>query len=311
MVSEAVFYGYRPMQIAISSGQLKDGMNVYSWLMEQPGTFSRFSSLLFSGAHNGDTFMSFIDLPQLLPPQLPSLSTPTGQFETKDFTHLIVADLRSIEGLEFALEAVLHMASSGDKARLSFLHNGHTSITAKVVPTSGADQEQLVVARALQTAISSSRSLKRIFPFVVRLLASALRHVRQQQDSEVPLDLVARVASESQLDRPNEDLLKEMQAALSGGIHATLTRQCQEAVNSLGLAPGQRAVVTNGRIVRLHEGYIFTRDDLKLLEKYEAVMRVDFVKPFVEDKTHHGIHPDDLTRLLSSPLPKPLNPAFV
>lgn len=58
-------------------------------------------------------WVSLAKYKELLPPHTAFLSFPTTEFELKEFTHLVIGDLSTRQGLVQALEAVLRLKEAG------------------------------------------------------------------------------------------------------------------------------------------------------------------------------------------------------
>ncbi|KAF5386468.1 hypothetical protein D9757_005906 [Collybiopsis confluens] len=257
------------LQEELYSGRLTDDNSekVSTYFFDLPTTARRRNEYIVPSKESLD----ILSLPELLVgsgynSNAPSFIYPL-ESEVIPITMHIVADLDSIDGLEFVREALLSMEKNST-ARLAFVHN----------PSVPSDEEasQSLSMSSVFAHLVDNNQLSKITP--VQLLQAL-----EEGGEPVPED-----------DQTNRQVSFSSAKALKNALEldgltsrrtvrtSKFLESCQWFVRSVGLDPGQNAIIINGRVVGPIIPKRFLAADFHALQEYELLKRVQPVLSALE-----------------------------
>ncbi|KZT07030.1 glycosyltransferase family 24 protein [Laetiporus sulphureus 93-53] len=183
--------------------------------------------------------------------------------ERVPLTTYVVADLDSEAGRQLIKEALSATASGKHPSRLSFIHNP-SNLSSEM-------STQQTAVSSLLAQLATQELLHRMSPS--RLL-SALGFGDVAVQSESPQVVIS---SEGSLD----DILG--QTVLAEKDYQDYIRTGRLVARQLNLAPGERALILNGRVLGPIAAGEFSEDDFEILSAYESRKRVQPVADALED----------------------------
>uniref|UniRef100_A0A7N6FDT3 UDP-glucose ceramide glucosyltransferase-like 1 n=1 Tax=Anabas testudineus TaxID=64144 RepID=A0A7N6FDT3_ANATE len=256
-------------QRAVFMGQLTESSDVVDYLMEQPNVVPRINTLILSvdrkyldfTATPGDlytTMFSFLDTRD----KTAVVAKRMKYFTNNDddgisaVTMWIAGDFEKVSGRKLLLNALKHVKSSRG-VRVGVIDN----------PSGKPSEDNTVLYRAIWASLLTQKN-KASAEFVQKLLKEESRQLLQQGTKM-------------------KELLMQVKESLR---NAALF--CRDV---LKLSPGQRAVVSNGRILGpFEEQEEFTVEDFHLLEKITLSGSAEKVKAKVKQMGMKPKHASDL-----------------
>uniref|UniRef100_A0A9J8AA45 UDP-glucose ceramide glucosyltransferase-like 1 n=1 Tax=Cyprinus carpio carpio TaxID=630221 RepID=A0A9J8AA45_CYPCA len=232
---------------------ITESVDVVDFLMEQANVVPRINPLILSSERRYLDFTSSPGSPLMTPPdpnqcQYQSLKTyPKCGFVLYGGTVWIVADIEQPPGRQLLRNALKHMKSSSSSCRVGVINN----------PSGKPTEDNSSLYRAIWASLLTQSS-KNTLDFTLKLLkeenvellkqGTKIKHLLKQVSGGMGHD-----AFEKKFNTMEVDFLHSQQ------------KYCKEV---LKLKAGQRAVVSNGRILSLlDEEEEFSVEDFHLLEK--------------------------------------------
>ncbi|XP_078173674.1 EMS-MUTAGENIZED BRI1 SUPPRESSOR 1 [Carex rostrata] len=216
------------------------------------------------------------------------LHSPGTGDDLKPITHLLAVNVCSRTGFKL-LHGGLHYLKGGSQiGRLGFLLYSSTDASSAAL-----------LLEVFDKTIASFSNKEKVMEFL-RELCVFYESQNISSDSAL-MEKVYVLAGENDLPI---DFYKEIFSSFSLEKVQMRTRKVSKLLfGELGLANGDNAVITNGRIFTLSEGSSFLGDDLRLLESVEFDTKVKHIFEIIEgvDKWA-GVDPDELTSQFYSDL---------
>eukprot|EP00466_Bigelowiella_natans_P008096 jgi/Bigna1/134693/aug1.26_g9401 len=238
VVMTGVLMGQMKYQHAVYRGQLTDETDLDEWVSSRPNTFPRLNDDILKDSAEVALVDSVVAPPEVryLPPPgdeeeggpSPS-SSSSSSAAPPSVTHWVVANMRSVQGrvlVAASLEYWESMAADADvSSRIAIMHNAEEG---------GAGQQPPPLARALSQLSGSPRHLA--------LLGAILRAVHEEEVLEEALKALL------------QDAAAASTTATDASAPAVSTCPGDFCTRTLGLTPGENAMVANGRVVRVEGG---------------------------------------------------------
>uniref|UniRef100_A0A3Q2EG56 UDP-glucose ceramide glucosyltransferase-like 1 n=1 Tax=Cyprinodon variegatus TaxID=28743 RepID=A0A3Q2EG56_CYPVA len=259
-------------QRAAFMGQLTEGSNVVDYIMDQANVVPRMNPLILSSDRkyldltgtpgklscktNDTTMFSYLDSKDKTAVMAKRLKYFTNSDEDgmTAVTMWVVADFEKVSGRKLLLNALKHKSSPG--LRVGVINN----------PSGKLSEDNTVVYRAVWASLLTQKN-KAASEFAQKLLkeeSSQLLH-QETKIKDLGMDLDA---FEKKFNTLELDFIRSQQMF------------CQDV---LKLRPGQRAVISNGRILGPFEEHEeFTAEDFNLLERITLSGSAEKVKAKVK-----------------------------
>lgn len=246
-----------PLQKSVYKGELTDSHNILDYLMEQKNVMPRLNQRILSpdsvyvDLTGQSTSAVKSDIDGLSKEQLVSAVSSTLKYLTKredqvlrPLTLWIVGDYGKPSGRSLLTAALTHMKSS-NQLRLGIIHNNGDH------PTEGD-----VIIHAIQVALNTlDRHLSKLF--ITKLV--------KEGNAKSVISGEKGVIEFSVSNMDSDAFLNSLIHFDSAFMHLHRVF-CQKI---LKIAPGERAVLLNGRVIGpLSSDELFTDNDFQLLEKY-------------------------------------------
>ncbi|KAI5117547.1 hypothetical protein M0805_004373 [Coniferiporia weirii] len=196
-------------------------------------------------------------------------------------TTFVVADLDSEGGIALMKEA-LSSLEEGTASRLSFIHNPAPVDSASSTPHRRISP---IVSHLVTHGLLAQVSLKE---FAVLLSPESALSEDPQAFGEQ-----ATMSENSVVYQLLRDVGAAMEGLSESEVHENYAGACRLAVREFGVAPGELALIVNGRIVSGLVPFTFVSRDFATLGDYELRKRVG---PVVEALANLTITPDSLDR---------------
>ncbi|KAM3607346.1 uncharacterized protein V6R79_006111 [Siganus canaliculatus] len=274
-------------QRAVFMGQLTEGSDVVDYLMEQPNVVPRMNPLILSSDRKyldftakpvvddweDTTMFSYLDSRD----KTAVMAKRMKYFSNSDedgvsaVTVWIVGDFEKVSGRKLLLNALKHVKTSPG-VRVGVIDN----------PSGKPSEDNTVLYRAIWASLLTQKN-KAAVEFVQKLLKEESSQLLQQgtKMKELLTQGMDEDAFEKKFNTMEADFIRSQQLF------------CQDV---LKLSPGQRAVISNGRILApFEEQDEFTAEDFHLLEKITLSGSAEKVKAKVKQM---GIKPKQATDLV-------------
>ncbi|KAI1899151.1 hypothetical protein AGOR_G00058600 [Albula goreensis] len=273
-------------QRAVFMGQLSDEADVVDFLMEQPNVVPRINPLTLSADRryldfisspvvtewDDVTMFSYLDSKDKTGVVSANMKylTKTDEEVVYAETIWIIADLETPSGRRLLANAMKH-AKSSSNVRVGVISN----------PASKLTEESTVIGRAIWASLLTQKS-KDTFSFVQKLLKEET--AQQLQQGTKIKDLLVQGMDQDSFE-------KTFNTMELGFLHAQRLF-CEDV---LKLQPGQRVVVSNGRILGpFEEEEDFGSEDFHLLEKITLSTSAQKVKVQIKQTGAKGRQASDL-----------------
>ncbi|XP_041360300.1 UDP-glucose:glycoprotein glucosyltransferase 1-like [Gigantopelta aegis] len=274
------------IQQAVYKGHLHDGLTVLDWLMERDNVLPRLSSRVLSPSkitlditeniddeilHDPDTFshLPARDKTSVIAGNLKYLARKEEE-TLHPVTMWVVADLDSVEGRQHMYNAIKQLKHSGDM-RLSVVFNP--------VSSDGENKINKAVNAALNVLVGNNAR-----NFITKLVKEET--VEELKSGEKTMEDLAVHGMDikaylSALEKQSDKFLQS---------HQVFAQQV------LGFQPGDRGVVTNGKVLGpLRDGENFTTDDFALLEKFIYSQFAKKISDQIKTLGHKGTKGSELS----------------
>ncbi|XP_071331061.1 UDP-glucose:glycoprotein glucosyltransferase 2 isoform X3 [Trachinotus anak] len=274
-------------QRAVFMGQLTEGSDVVDYLMEQANVVPRMNPLIlgtdqkyldFTATPVVDdwedtTMFSFLDTRDKTAVMAKRMKYFTNSDEDgmTTVTMWIAADLERASGRKLLLNALKHMQKSSPGVRVGVIDN----------PSGKPIEDNTVLYRAIWASFLTQKN-KATAEFVQKLLKEESSQLLQQgtKIKDLLIQGMDVDAFEKKFNTLEVDFIRSQQLF------------CQDV---LKLSPGERAVISNGRILGLFEEQEeFTVEDFHLLEKITLSGSAEKVKARVKQMGMKPKHASDL-----------------
>ncbi|KAF8954770.1 hypothetical protein BDZ97DRAFT_1908037 [Flammula alnicola] len=248
------------LQEKIYEGTLSDankGERMSNYFYDLPTTSKRRNRYIFSSNAAGS--VRILNLPEVFGKTLSVSRLRLADFESISESLYVVADLDSEAGLSLIKEALTSLTSDS-KTRISFIHNP----TAPSVPGSATRPPVSWLFSHLHTR----ELLSKATPAAILSALGLENPVTPSDSPQIP------IGHESSFE------------SLTGGVtladimpeeYYDFVKSSRLVVRTLQLAPGQSALVVNGRVVGPIDSGDFRVADFKALEDYEFRKRTESV----------------------------------
>lgn len=273
-------------QRTVFIGQLTEGADVVDYLMEQPNVVPRMNSLILSNdrkyldftanpiVHDWEdtTMFSYLDSRD----KTAVVAKRMKYFSTSDtdgvnaVTVWLAGDFDKVSGRKLLINALKHVKASPG-VRVGVIDN----------PKEKPAEDNTVLYRAIWAALLSQKK-KTAVEFVLKLLKEESNQLLQKGSrmKELLLKGMDDDAFEKKFNTMEVDFIESQQLF------------CREV---LKLSPGERAVISNGRLLGLFdEQEEFTVEDFHLLEKITLSSSAEKVKTKVQEMGIKPKHASDL-----------------
>uniref|UniRef100_A0A8B9KK17 UDP-glucose ceramide glucosyltransferase-like 1 n=1 Tax=Astyanax mexicanus TaxID=7994 RepID=A0A8B9KK17_ASTMX len=262
-------------QRAVFMGQISEGLDVVDFLMEQSNVVPRINPVILSPERryldftaspvaddwDDSTMFSFLDSKDKTAVVSKRMKYLTKHEEEMVYgvTIWIIADIEQAPGRQMLLNALKHMKSSSSNSRVGVINN----------PGGTPSEDNSSLYKAIWASFLTQTS-KNTLDFTLKLLkedtVQLITHDTKIKD--LLLQGMDQDAFEKKFNTLEVDFLRSQQ------------RFCQEV---LKLKAGQRAVVSNGRILGpFTEDEEFSADDFHLLEKITLSTSAEKIKAKVK-----------------------------
>uniref|UniRef100_A0A8C4IKQ2 UDP-glucose ceramide glucosyltransferase-like 1 n=1 Tax=Dicentrarchus labrax TaxID=13489 RepID=A0A8C4IKQ2_DICLA len=261
-------------QRAVFMGQLTEGSDVVDYLMEEANVVPRMNPLILSTdrqyldftAKPGDlydwedtTMFSFLDSRDKTAVMAKRMKYFTNSDEDgmSAVTMWIVGDFEKVSGRKLLLSALKHMQKASPGVRVGVIDN----------PSGKPSEDNTVLYRAIWASLLTQKN-KAAAEFVQKLLKEESSQLLQQGTKMKDLLIQVKEGLRNVFNTLEVDFIRSQQ------------QFCQDV---LKLRPGQRAVISNGRILGpFEEQEEFTVEDFHLLEKITLSGSAEKVKAKVK-----------------------------
>ncbi|XP_072542692.1 UDP-glucose:glycoprotein glucosyltransferase 2 isoform X2 [Salminus brasiliensis] len=247
-------------QRAVFMGQISEGLDVVDFLMEQANVVPRINPVILSPDRryldftaspvaddwDDSTMFSFLDSKDKTAVVSRRMKYLTKHEEEMVYgvTIWIIADIEQAPGRQMLLNALKHMKSGSSNSRVSVINN----------PSGKPSEDNSSLYRAIWASFLTQTS-KNTLDFILKLL----------KEDAVQLLMQGTKIKDLLLQGMDQDAFEKKFNTLEVDFLHSQQRFCQEV---LKLKAGQRAVVSNGRILGpFAEDEEFSADDFQLLEK--------------------------------------------
>uniref|UniRef100_A0A8C3BB67 UDP-glucose ceramide glucosyltransferase-like 1 n=1 Tax=Cairina moschata TaxID=8855 RepID=A0A8C3BB67_CAIMO len=220
----------------VTMHKILETTNVVEYIMNQPNVVPRINSrILTSDREYLDlTAMTFLHSPSNIPPAPPPFFSADDSF-VRPVTFWIVGDFDKPSGRQLLYDAIKHQKSSNN-VRISMINN----------PSEDPNSKNTLVAKAIWAALQTQTS-NNAKNFITKMAKE-----ETAKALEAGADILEFAVGVKAFESPKVDFI------LSHAIY------CRDV---LKLKKGQRAVISNGRIIGpLEDGEMFNQDDFHLLE---------------------------------------------
>uniref|UniRef100_A0A8C4IH67 UDP-glucose ceramide glucosyltransferase-like 1 n=1 Tax=Dicentrarchus labrax TaxID=13489 RepID=A0A8C4IH67_DICLA len=252
-------------QRAVFMGQLTEGSDVVDYLMEEANVVPRMNPLILSTDRQyldftDTTMFSFLDSRDKTAVMAKRMKYFTNSDEDgmSAVTMWIVGDFEKVSGRKLLLSALKHMKASPG-VRVGVIDN----------PSGKPSEDNTVLYRAIWASLLTQKN-KAAAEFVQKLLKEESSQLLQQgtKMKDLLIQGMDDDAFEKKFNTLEVDFIRSQQ------------QFCQDV---LKLRPGQRAVISNGRILGpFEEQEEFTVEDFHLLEKITLSGSAEKVKAKVK-----------------------------
>ncbi|XP_075896251.1 UDP-glucose:glycoprotein glucosyltransferase 2 isoform X2 [Nelusetta ayraudi] len=246
-------------QRAVFMGQLTEGLDVVDYLMEQPNVVSRMNPLVLSTERQyldftsnpvvseweDATMFSYVDVKDKIAITAKRMKYFTHKDEDgiSAVTTWIVGDFEKESGRKLLLNALNHLKASPG-VRVGVIDN----------PSGKPSEDNTVVFRAIWASLLTQKN-KAATEFVQKILKEETIMLLQQRTK----------MKDFLIQGMDDDAFEKKYNTLEVDFIRSQQLFCRDV---LKLSPGQRAVISNGRILApLQEGEEFGMEDFHLLEK--------------------------------------------
>ncbi|XP_066542592.1 UDP-glucose:glycoprotein glucosyltransferase 2-like [Hoplias malabaricus] len=262
-------------QRAVFMGQISEGVDVVDFLMEQANVVPRINPMILSPERryldftaspvaddwDDSTMFSFLDSKDKTAVVSKRMKYLTKHEEETvlGVTIWIIADIEQAPGRQMLLNALKHMKSGGSSSRVGVINH----------PSGKPTEENSSLYRAIWASLLTQTS-KNTLEFTLKLL------------EEESIHLLARGTKIKDLilQGMDQDAFEKKFNTLEVGFLRSQQSFCQDV---LKLKTGQRAVVSNGRILGpFEEEEDFSADDFHLLEKITVSTSAEKIKAKVK-----------------------------
>ncbi|XP_037395129.1 UDP-glucose:glycoprotein glucosyltransferase 2 isoform X3 [Pygocentrus nattereri] len=262
-------------QRAVFMGQISEGMDVVDFLMDQANVVPRINPVVLSPDRryldftaspvaddwDDSTMFSFLDSKDKTAVVSQRMKYLTKHEEEMVYgvTIWIIADIEKAPGRQMLLNALKHMKSSSSSSRVGVINN----------PSSEPTEDNSSLYRAIWASILT-QTAKNTLDFTLKLL----------KEETVQLLTRGTKIKDLLLQGMDQDAFEKKFNTLEMNFLHSQQRFCQEVMK---LKAGQRAVVSNGRILGpfAEEGE-FSIDDFHLLEKITLSTSAEKIKTKVK-----------------------------
>ncbi|XP_011488137.1 UDP-glucose:glycoprotein glucosyltransferase 2 isoform X3 [Oryzias latipes] len=274
-------------QRAVFVGQLTEGLDVVDYLMEQPNVVPRMNPLILSTDRkyldftgrpvvddwNDTSMFSFMDSRDRTAVMAKRMKyfTKTDEDGMTAVSIWIVGDFEKVPGRKLLLNALKHVQRASPGMRLGVIDN----------PSGKPSEDNTVLYRAVWASLLTQKN-KAAAEFVQKLLKEESIQLLQQKTKikDLLMQGMDVDAFEKKFNTLEVDFIRSQQLF------------CQDV---LKLLPGQRAVISNGRIIGLlEEQEEFTEEDFHLLQKITLRGSAEKVKAQVKQMGMKAKHASDL-----------------
>ncbi|XP_036427441.1 UDP-glucose:glycoprotein glucosyltransferase 2 isoform X2 [Colossoma macropomum] len=262
-------------QRAVFMGQISEGMDVVDFLMEQANVVPRINPVILSPDRryldftaspvaddwDDSTMFSFLDSKDKTAVVSKRMKYLTKHEEEMVYgvTIWIIADIEQAPGRQMLLNALKHMKSSSSSSRVGVINN----------PSSEPREDNSSLYRAIWASFLT-QTTKNTLDFTLKLL----------KEETVQLLTQGTKIKDLLLQGMDQDAFEKKFNTLEMNFLHSQQRFCQEA---LKLKAGQRAVVSNGRILGpFAEEEEFSVDDFYLLERITLSTSAEKIKAKVK-----------------------------
>uniref|UniRef100_A0A8C4IJP8 UDP-glucose ceramide glucosyltransferase-like 1 n=1 Tax=Dicentrarchus labrax TaxID=13489 RepID=A0A8C4IJP8_DICLA len=270
-------------QRAVFMGQLTEGSDVVDYLMEEANVVPRMNPLILSTdrqyldftAKPGDLFVddwedttmfSFLDSRDKTA-VMNYFSLTLDEDGMSAVTMWIVGDFEKVSGRKLLLSALKHMQKASPGVRVGVIDN----------PSGKPSEDNTVLYRAIWASLLTQKN-KAAAEFVQKLLKEESSQLLQQGTKMK--DLLIQVKEGLRNVGMDDDAFEKKFNTLEVDFIRSQQQFCQDV---LKLRPGQRAVISNGRILGpFEEQEEFTVEDFHLLEKITLSGSAEKVKAKVK-----------------------------
>uniref|UniRef100_A0A8C4IMM5 UDP-glucose ceramide glucosyltransferase-like 1 n=1 Tax=Dicentrarchus labrax TaxID=13489 RepID=A0A8C4IMM5_DICLA len=281
-------------QRAVFMGQLTEGSDVVDYLMEEANVVPRMNPLILSTDRQyldftakpvvddweDTTMFSFLDSRDKTAVMAKRMKYFTNSDEDgmSAVTMWIVGDFEKVSGRKLLLSALKHMKASPG-VRVGVIDN----------PSGKPSEDNTVLYRAIWASLLTQKN-KAAAEFVQKLLKEESSQLLQQgtKMKDLLIQGMDDDAFEKKFNTLEVDFIRSQQ------------QFCQDV---LKLRPGQRAVISNGRVSGLQLHHKFTVEDFHLLEKITLSGSAEKVKAKVKQM---GMKPKQYVWLYNLVLLNPL-----
>ncbi|KAL7881321.1 hypothetical protein AOLI_G00081690 [Acnodon oligacanthus] len=262
-------------QRAVFMGQISEGMDVVDFLMDQANVVPRINPVVLSPDRryldftaspvaddwDDSTMFSFLDSKDKTAVVSKRMKYLTKHEEEMVYgvTIWIIADIEQAPGRQMLLNALKHMKSSSSSSRVGVINN----------PSSEPTEDNSSLYRAIWASFLT-QTTKNTLDFTLKLL----------KEETVQLLTRGTKIKDLLLQGMDQDAFEKKFNTLEVNFLHSQQRFCQEVMK---LKAGQRAVVSNGRILGpFAEEEDFSVDDFYLLEKITLSTSAEKIKAKVK-----------------------------
>lgn len=287
-------------QKAVYKGELRDSDNVLDFIMDRPNIMPRLNEriLTVNSANQIDLMQTVTSVEESIPPQVFSL------LGTSDQTALIISTMRYFSPRK---QSKTYFLTNWVVADLSFeCPSGRLLLSAalKQMKTSGAVRLGFI---ANPKSLEANNYLNQLVLAALKILPSdeATTLIMKLLDSETFIQsLKVGTKKVTDLGLSGIDLAAVAAAVETKPIKDSMERFSMYVERTLGLKKGDRAVVSNGRVIgALNPGEEFTDDDFSLLERHSYSTHIDKIKGALQPSLTASLFDDedleDTTQLTS------------
>jgi UDP-glucose:glycoprotein glucosyltransferase len=256
---------------AIERGIISDNTeDIYSALLNQPGTFTRYSKHVVPSTAYPLKFVSLLDsADQNALASAAYFSAPGRENDVKMLTHIVCADVETPQGQRLALEALRSLSAEGKEQPTRVAIFG---MSESATPTWQA-------LHASASSIGGKNSVHAALALAKEVLA------------EAPVDDIVAAGERAGISSNTLRALLADRKTLDA-THAAQRGFCLRVAKSL-VNPAA-VIVTNGRVLGLDGTANFTAYDFELLERFES-HRASSAQQEIEDIAFEGVDPDMVT----------------
>eukprot|EP01126_Amoeba_proteus_P013472 TRINITY_DN1573_c0_g2_i10.p1 TRINITY_DN1573_c0_g2~~TRINITY_DN1573_c0_g2_i10.p1 ORF type:complete len:1144 (-),score=275.63 TRINITY_DN1573_c0_g2_i10:25-3456(-) len=231
-----------------------DGFDLYSWMLKKTGALPFFDPLIFLSKKD----MVFVSLKDL--PVLPYVRGISSRDAVTPITHIIVGNLNN-DNVRNSLKSVVNLFDQPPDQLIPFR-------VGWINTDYDTESPSYLLHKALSSLPAVSDDPSKYLPAFRQLLEISGEEISHESMEEVVQGSKIDYTSwEEAFENDDPNLLNQLKTFVEGDV---------------ALEPGEWAILTNGRLLRLSEDREFSSESWKMLSNFEYKSRTKYIQETVE-----------------------------